>query len=477
MSSSDPQPTSGAETPQLARGLGPWSATAVVVGTIIGTGIFLVTGEMARTTGSAGLVFVAWIAGAIITLLGTLCVAELGAALPRAGGLFIYLNRGLGPLWGFLFGWTICLVSGPAGIATLAAGFLRFSSFLFPALATPWLTLLAGHSEFTLTVAQPLAALVVLLLTAINYLSIRTGGRIQIFLGSVKIGAIVVIIVAGALLGGKPSAAVVALPPIPAGAGMVSAVLTALVPAMWAYNGFQYLGYLGEEILHPAKNIPRALIGGLLIVTGLYLLVNVTYFHALSFAQVARSQHVASDVVQSFAGTIGATWLTLAMCISALATLHVVIMCNARVPYAMAREGLFFAFAARTHPKFRTPIGSLVFVGSLGAVIALTGTFEELYSLFVFAVWIFFALMAVALVRLRRTEPNLPRPYRAWGYPWTPLVFVLAAVAMTVNLWIDRPLRSSLGLLVILAGVPFFYYRRRQTSGLVPALSPTVTRR
>jgi APA family basic amino acid/polyamine antiporter len=189
---------------------------------------------------------------------------------------------------------------------------------------------------------------------------------------------------------------------------------------------------------------------------------------------VAGSQHVASDVVQSFAGSKGATWLTLAMCISALASLHVVIMADARVPYAMARERLFFSRMADTHPKSHTPSGALVFLGSLAAVIALTGTFEELYSLYVFAVWIFFALTAVALVRLRRTEPKLPRPYRAWGYPWTPYIFVLAAVALTVNLWIDRPVRSSLGLLVILTGVPFFYYRRLHPYGVIPDLRSTV---
>lgn len=473
MPSADPQPAPRAETPQLARGLGGWSATAVVISTIIGSGIFLVTGAMARATGSAGLVLTAWAAGAVIALFGTLCFAELGAALPQAGGLFVYLSRGLGPIWGFLFGWTISLVATPAGIATLAAGFLRFASFLFPVLAAPWLTLHVGRYEFTLSASQPLAALVVLLLTAVNYLSIRTGGRIQMLLASLKIGAICVIVAAGALFGTSPAAAAAATA-IPSGAGMIGAILTALVPAMWAYNGFQNLGSLGEEIQNPAKNIPRALVCGLVIVAALYMLINVTYFHALPFAQVASSQHVASDVVQSFVGPTGAKWLTLAMCISTLASLHVVIMAEARVPYAMAREGLFFAFVARTHPKSHTPAGSLAFLGTLGALVALTGTFEELYSLYVFAVWIFFALTAGALIRLRKTEPNLPRPYRAWGYPWTPLLFVLAALALTVNLWIDRPLRSSLGLLVILAGVPFFHHRRRQSPAVIPVPSPQV---
>jgi len=190
----------------------------------------------------------------------------------------------------------------------------------------------------------------------------------------------------------------------------------------------------------------------------------VVYFHVLPFEQVAASAHVASDVVQTFAGPRGAAWLTLAMAFSALGALHVVIMTGARIPYAMARDGVFFRFAERIHPTFHTPSGSLIFLGFVATLLALTGTFEELYSLFVFAVWIFFALTAIALLRLRRKEPELIRPYRAWGYPWTPIVFLIAALALTVNLWIDRPIRSSLGLAVILMGVPFFRYWQKTSA-------------
>jgi amino acid transporter len=230
---------------------------------------------------------------------------------------------------------------------------------------------------------------------------------------------------------------------------------------MWAYNGFNDLGDLGEEILRPQKNIPRAIILGLLSVSGLYLLANVVYLHTLPFAQLAQSQHVASDVVQSIAGSRGAAWLTVAMAVSALGALHVVVLTGARIPYAMARDGVFFHFAKRLHPRFRTPSGALIFLGCVASLLALSGTYEELYSLFVFAVWIFFALTAIALLRLRKKEPNLLRPYRAWGYPWTSLIFLTAAIALTVNLWMVRPIRSSLGLAVILVGVPFFNYWRK----------------
>ena len=415
---------------------------------------------MARAVGSATLVFVAWIAGGLIVLCGAFCYAELGAAFPKASGPYVYLNRGLSPLWGFLFGWMSSFLERPAAMATLAAGFLRFAGFLFPVVGTP---LFRGHLasyEFTFTAAQPLAAVVVLAVTAVNYLSVRLGGAIQVLLTSLKMGTIVAIVIAGVFFGTRHG---IEAAPLAAhwAWGRIGAVLTALVPAMWAYNGFNDLGDVGEEIVNPQKNIPVAIILGLLTVGGLYLLANVVYFHILPFAQIAASEHVASDVVRSFAGSRGAEWLTVAMAVSALGALHVVVLAGARIPYAMARDGVFFQFAKRIQPSFHTPSGALIFLGCVAALLALTGTFEELYSLFVFAVWIFFALTAIAVLRLRRTEPELARPYRAWGYPWTVAIFFVAAIALTTNLWMVRPVRSTVGLLVIVAGIPFFYWWRR----------------
>jgi len=452
----------------LVRGLGPWQATAVVVSTIIGTGVFLVAGPIARSAGSFDLYLVTWVAGSVIALCGALCFAELGAALPAAGGLYYYLSRGLGPVWGFMFGWMCAILGTPAGMATIAAGFARFASYLDPQLDRPWLTVHAGHLSFTLGTAQALAALVVLCITALNYLSVRFGGAVQLFFGSFKVAAIGVIIIAAAFWTGRavdvPAVATLIHP-----ATAIGAVLTAMVPVMWAYNGFQNLGYLGGEVRDPARNIPKALLCGMLIVGALYVLLDVMYFRVLPFSRIAGSGHVASDVVQSLFGRSGAAWLTAAMGISALATLHAVTMSESRITYALSRAGLFFRFAARVHPRHRSPEGALLFVGTIGAAIALTGTFEQLLSLYIFAYWIFFALGALALIRLRATEPYLPRPYRVWGYPWTALLFLSAALALTVNLWLDQPMRSSGGVLVILAGLPcYFAWRRRNPAGQCP---------
>ncbi len=460
MSAMRPEPTARATPSELIRGLGLWAAVAIVIGDTIGTGVFLVTSDMARAVGTVKLVFAAWIIGGLINLFGAFCYAELGAAFPRAGGAYVYLSRGLGPLFGFLFGWMTSLLDRPVAMATLAAGFLRFAGFLFPAVTTPLFTLHFAGYDFVFTVAQPLAALVVIAVTALNYLSVRMGGAIQVFLTSLKIATILLIVVAGIFFG-KHSGIEVSPVAAPIGLATVSALLYALVPAMWAYNGFADLGALGEEIKQPQKNIPRALILGLITIVSLYLMANVIYFHSLPFAAIMHSQHVASDVVQSFLGSSGANWLTVAMAISALGALHVVVMTGARVPFAMARDGVFFGFARKLHPAFRTPSGALLFLGAGAALLALSGTYEELYSLFVFAVWIFFALTAVALLRLRKIEPQLTRPFRTWGYPWTVLIFLVAAVALTLNLWMIRPVRSSLGLAVIFAGVPFYYRWRK----------------
>lgn len=448
---------------ELIRGLGLWAAVAVVIGDTIGSGIFLVPSAMARMVGSTALVFAAWIVGGLIVLSGAFCYAELGAAFPKAGGPYAYLTRGLGPLWGFLFGWMSAFLERPVAMATLAAGFARFLGFLFPAIATPLFTIHFAGGELAVTMAQPLAAAVVIFLTAINYLSVKMSGAIQMGLTAIKVGAIVLILAGGFLFGAKhvATAADVIPPEHASPLGAILAVLAALVPAMWAYNGFNDLGHLGEEVIDPHKNMPRAILIGLGTIGVLYLLANVVYFRVLGFAAVAASTHVASDAIQTFAGSKGAIALTVAMAISALGALHVVVMTGARIPYAMARDGVFFSFASRLQPKLRTPSGSLVFLGVAGTILALSGTYEQLYSLFVFALWIFMGLAAIALLRLRWKEPELARPFRAWGYPVTPIVFLLAGIAITGSLLRESPVRSAVGLVVIGAGVPFYYWWRR----------------
>jgi basic amino acid/polyamine antiporter, APA family len=467
LNSSSMQPSGGTSEKrlELLRGLGPWASTAIVVGTMIGTGIFLKPAEMAREGRYVAIVFAAWIAGAILSIFGALAYAELGASIPEAGGEYAYLRRAFGPVWGFLFGWMHSIVGRPASAASIAAGMVRFLSFLRPEIALPlftWKIAIPGLTgwirpyDFVFTWAQPLAVCCLLFMTAINYLGVRLGGGVQVFLTIIKVVSVILVIGVALVL---PSGTVHPGDPTwPAAinGGVFTAFLAALAAALWAYDGWEDLNLVGSEIENPQKNFPRALVGGVSFVAILYLLFNAACLKVFPFQSLANSAHVASDVVQNVLGRGAAMWVTIAMIISALGSMNSSILSGARVPYAMARDHIFFRIAGGIHPKYRTPARALIFQGVLASLMALTGTFEELSNLFIFAGWIFYGLAVLALFRLRKTEPEMPRPYRCWGYPWVPGIFVLSALALTFNIWLQRPGRSTLGLLLILAGLPFY---------------------
>ena len=461
----------GAGSPrfELVRGLGPWAAASIVVGTMVGTGIFLVPSSMATDARSIGLVFLAWILGGVLSLAGALSYAELGAAIPEAGGDYAYLNRGFGPRWGYLFGWMHSVVGRPCSVATIAAGLMRFISFLKPTVGETvstypiWIPFTPAPYNYHVTPAEPLAVCAIAVVTFVNYLGVRLGGRVQVALTALKILAVAAVIALAASMGHGGSRNFRPFLPDAWGAGVWTGVLAAMVAAAWAYDGWSNVNLVGSEVIEPQRNIPLSLIAGVSGVMVLYLLANAAYFWAMPFAAVAHSPHVASDMIASFAGSRAAAWLTVAMVISALGTLNSSILSGARVPYAMGRDGLFFRFTGQVHPAFRTPGGALAFQAYLASVLALTGTFEDLFSLFIFAQWIFYGLVVASVYGLRRREPDLPRPYRTWGYPWTPAIFVVGAVALTVGLWARRPIRSTIGLALILLGLVF--YKRWQRNG------------
>src|ERR1700675_2442309 len=460
--------------PELGRGLGAWASAAIVVGTMIGTGIFLKPAEMAREGQSVSIVFAAWIVGAILSIFGAFSFAELGSMIPEAGGEYAYLRRGFGPVYGFLFGWTHSIVGRPSSLASISAGMMRFLSFIFPVVATPLFTVhipgLTGWLkpyDFVFTWAQPLAVLWILIMTGVNYLGVRLGGAVQVFLTSIKIMS-VVIVIAVAFFSAAPAARAPDpfWPDMSAGVGAIlTAFLAALAAALWAYDGWEDLNLVGSEVENPQKNFPRALVGGVAFVAVVYLLFSAACLKVLPFESVVASRHIASDVVEHIKGATAANWITFAMVISALGSMNSSVLSGARVGYAMARDGIFFRIVEGIHPKFRTPGRSLIFQGVLASLMALTGTFEELTNLFIFAAWIFYGAAVVALFRMRKTEHDLPRPYRCWGYPWVPALFVAGALALTVNIWLERPGRSSIGLLLILAGLPFYKRWASRKSG------------
>lgn len=456
----------------LMRGLGLGASIAVIIGSMIGQSIFLVSSQVALDVGSVPGLLALWLIGGVIVLLATFCFAELGAALPQAGGEYVYLRRGLGPKWGFLFGWTSALLQGPTAAAWISAGLLRIAAFLLPSVSEPIFTwsipdpFRTQPYQFTFTAAQIWAAIAIAGVALINYFGVRTAGRFQVLITGLKVGAVVFIVLLGLILkniGGTIANSSYAGPTH----GGLAAFLTALVPIMMAYNGFQYFGQLGGEIRDPHKTIPRAAILSVLAVVVLYFMINVVYVRTLGLSLIANSQHVASDAAVKLVGPSGARWLTVVMILSALGSLHVNFLARPRVLYAMARDGQFFSFVGRIQPTFRSPSGALFFHGCLAGALVLTGTFEEIYFLGIFSIWIFVALTAVALIRLRMKEPALPRTFRAWGYPWTPLVVGAVAFAMSANLWLVRPVRSSIGLAVILLGLAFFRRLGKRTDSAV----------
>jgi basic amino acid/polyamine antiporter, APA family len=452
---------------ELVRGLGSWASMAIVVGTMIGTGIFLKPAEMAREGRSVSIVFAAWIVGAILSLFGALSYAELGAMLPEAGGEYAYLRRGFGPVWGFLFGWMHSMVGRPASLASIGAGLMRFVSFLIPAVATPLFTVhiaIPGVTnwiapyDFVFTWAQPLAVCWILFMTGINYLGVRLGGAVQVLLTAIKITSVAIVIGVAFFAPAGPAHAPDPFWPDASQslATTLGAFLATLAAALWAYDGWEDLNLVGSEVENPERNFPSALVGGVAFVGVIYLLFSAACLKVLPFTTVANSSHIASDVVERVAGHGAALWITVAMAISALGSMNSSVLSGARVPYAMARDKIFFKIADGIHPKFRTPGRALLFQGILTSLMALTGTFEELTNLFIFATWIFYGAAVLALIHLRRTEPNLHRPYRTAGYPWVPAIFVAGALGLTVSEWLQRPVRSTIGLLVIALGLPFY---------------------
>src|SRR6202158_4186365 len=333
---------------ELVRGLGAWASAAIVVGTMIGTGIFLKPAEMGREGRSVSVVFAAWIAGAILSIFGAFSFAELGSMIPEAGGEYAYLRRGFGPVWGFLFGWMHSIVGRPSSLASIAAGMMRFLSFLFPIVAAPLFTIhiaIPGFTawikpyDFAFTWAQPLAVVWLLIITGINYLGVRLGGAVQLFLTSIKITSVSVVI--GVAFFSPAPAARIPDPFWPTtgmGAGAIfSAFLAALAAALWAYDGWEDLNLVGSEVENPQKNFPRALVGGVGFVAVIYLLFSAACLKVLPFESVAASQHIASDVVEHIKGSTAAAWITLAMAISALGYMNCSVLTGERLGYALAR--------------------------------------------------------------------------------------------------------------------------------------------
>ena len=430
----------------LARDLTLFDTINLVIGTIIGSGIFLVPAEIARAVHTPGWMLGVWVIGGILTMLGALSLAELGAAMPDAGGIYTFISRGFGQLWGFLCGWMLFTVATSGSIATLGAAFPIYLGAFVP--LTPATTKIAG-------------LVVIALLTWINIIGVKNGARVGNFLTACKVGGLIVMVAAIFLLPAHPDPSAAPAAPLPSGPVPLAAVGVALVAVLWAYEGWHDVTFAAGEIHDPQKNFPRGIIGGVGIVVVVYLLANLAYLKVLTPAEIAASDRVALTAMTRVTGVWGGKLLTAAILCSILGAMNALILAGPRAYYQMAKDGLFIDRVSRVHPKWRTPVEALLFQGLWsGFLVLFIGGFSQLFTYVIFGGWIFYALAVASVIAIRRKEPNLPRPYRVPGYPIVPLLFVATAGAIVVNTLIATPKESTIGLAFIALGIPVYYAQR-----------------
>jgi APA family basic amino acid/polyamine antiporter len=458
----------------LIHGLSLTSATSLVMGTMIGTGVFFKAAVMVQQVGSPLLVLAAWAVAGVLSLTGALIYAELGAMLPHAGGEYVFLRTAYGPGVGFMDGWMRFVVMA-SGNAALGVGCISFLSGLIP-LNAVWLernwSALGLAMHWQLGSREIAAVALVLFFGFLNCAGVVLGGRVQLLLTVAKVLGIGLIVVGAFFLAKDGSTAHFQRPAgVPAWCGF-SAFGAAVISALWACDGWAFMPMVAGEVKNPGRNVPRALMIGVLAALSLYTLVNLAYFYAMPLAEVATANStahrdalpVAAKAAQSFLGQRGGAIASILFMISAIGALNGVTLTTARVPFAMARDGLFFRRFGELTRRSRVPAWALIVFSIWSAVLALSGTFDQLTNLAVFSMWLFYAMAGASVFVLRRKMPDAPRPYRTLGYPVVPLLFVLTAVWLIVNTLLTSPLEAIAGLGLIALGWPVYLYYRRSNA-------------
>ncbi len=456
---------------ELVRGLSLLDTTALVVGTVIGTGVFMKAAVMSQGVGSPSLVLLAWVAAGLLSLAGALTYAELGAMMPNAGGEYVYLTRSFGPWLGFLFGWQRFIVAGSASIAALAVGLTIFISKLVD-LSGVWYRhtfhLLGQDFNWEFGTKQLVAVGFIAVVSGINCLAVIVGGKFNLFLTLLKIAGIGFICIGVFVASSEGSWSHLAKPQDAAVWCGFSLFGLAMLNALWGYDGWNNMPMAAGEVRNPGRTIPLALILGMIVVMAVYCLLNLSYFYALSFDAVSQSKSdrypdalpVATRAAETFLGDLGGRLASCVFILSALGALNGSILSNARVPYAMARDGLFFDRFAILHPRTKVPVTCLLAQCFWASVLAISGTFDQLTDCLLFVSWIFYGLVTSSVFVLRRKLPNAERPYRTIGYPLIPIVFILVACWLVLNTLFNKPGLSCIGLGLTTMGLPLYAYFR-----------------
>lgn len=426
---------------QLPRRLGLLDATLIVVGIVIGSGIFLLPNLIARSLPSGTAIIGVWLAAGVLSYFGALAYAELGAMMPATGGQYVYLREAYGEWCAFLCGWVFTLAAVPGGIAFLAVGFAIYLDQFIP---------LSPGSRTAVSLA------LVSVLSVINAIGVREGAWVQRVFTSLKIVGLLLVITAAIL---APSAAGTRNPELPpltyGGFGI------AMAACLMAYNGWSYVSFVAGELKRPERNLPRALTLGMGVVMALYVFANLAYLHVMQIPEIAASERVGAAVAQRVMGPTGATVLSAVVLLSIIGAINGCILTGARIPFAQARDGLFFASFGRIHPRFETPAFAIAMQAIWTCVLIVTGSYQSLSSYTIISAWIFYTLSVAAVWVLRRKAPNAPRPYRMWGYPVTLWVFVAVSLWFLLDALANQPKVSLIALALAAAGVPSYLLWRR----------------
>jgi APA family basic amino acid/polyamine antiporter len=434
----------------LPRVLGLWDIVSIVIGGVIGSGIFLVPKDMAVAVRAPLLILAVWAVGGLLTFFGALSFGELGAAIPEAGGAYVFLREAYGPVISFLFGWTLFLVIDSGAIATLTVAFTsKYLTHFFP----------------LSSLAQKLVSVMFLVfLVVVNYAGVRWGANLQNLLTVIKFGGLVGICGVIFFLGKGSAANFVYPSPDTVSGNIFGSFGIALIAALWAYKGWEASTYSAGETKNPQRNLPLGILLGTVACIAIYMIAQLAYLYVLPASEIAKSDRIAADAMNVVVGPVGASIISFIILFSIMGAANQNFLTSPRVYYAMAKDGLFLKRLAGVHPEFLTPHISIVAIGVWSMILVLFfGTFERLFTYVIFGQWIFFGLTVAAVVILRKKRPDLPRPYKTWGYPITPAIFVLAALYISVTSLLNQFWNDLAGLGIILLGLPFYAFWRARS--------------
>ena len=443
-------------SPKLKRQLGLFDSTMMVIGIVIGSGIFMTTGLMAEALPSPSFILIAWVLGGVMMIAGALTYAELGAAMPKAGGQYVYLREAYGPLPAFLFGWVAFIAYLTGTNAAIAVAIAEHMGSFFPTLSPENIILDLGF--YHLSSGQLMALTIIFGLSLVNYLGVVLGKWVQNVLTILKIGSILVFALIGLFVTTNVTIDYTLNPTGLSFGQILMGMGVALIAVNWTVGGWDYVTLVSGEVKSPGKNLPRALIFGTLAIISLYILINLAYLKSMPISQIAGEVKIGEASARALFGNGIAGLFTVAVMLSMFGSLNGNILVGPRVTYAMAKDDLFFRQAADVHPKYRTPGNAIILQGIWAGILTLTGTFKELITLVVFVNFMLWIAASSTVFVLRKKQPDLHRPYKVWGYPWVPALFILFSLAVMVNTFFESPGQSLMGLGLTFLGLPAYYY-------------------